>query len=503
MELVYLVLSSIIFFLFFIRILDLYCKRRMPPGPTGLPIIGNLLDVGPKPHESLAKLAEKYGPLMTIRLGSVTSVIASTPDAAREILQRNDEFCSGRNIPDAVTVLETHKVAMAWISPNEEWRTIRKALNIFLTHQHKLDTLRDLRQNVVSGMVDFLCNSGKTNVDIGKLAFAVALNMMSNTILSQNVTTYESEDIGGFKTAVKTIMLTNGKFNIADIFPILKPLDPQNIRGQSKTGYDWLHKMTRGFIDDRLKHRESKLSRFGDMLDSLLDYAEDHESDFKLLHVQTLLMELFLAGTETSSNTTEWAMTELLLNPDIFSKLRDEVTTIVDKDGIIQEAKILELPYLHAVIKETMRLHLSVPLLIPHKTDAQVKLNNYIVPKDTQIMINAWAIARDPKYWDNPLMFNPERFMGSELDYKGQNFEFLPFGSGRRMCPGIPLAYRVVSLMVASLVYHFDWKLPYPKEEMDMSDIFGLTLLRATPLLAAPIPTHIAEWVDSGEKRNI
>nr|XP_043637789.1 geraniol 8-hydroxylase-like [Erigeron canadensis] len=487
MELI-LVLFSIIFFLFFLHCIDVYGKRSMPPGPTGLPIIGNLLDIGQKPHESLAKLSKKHGPLMTIKLGSVTSVVASTPDAARDILQRNDDVCSGRIIPDAVTSLENYDTSVLWIPPNHEWRTIRKAVNTFLTHSHKLDTLRDLRENVVEGMLDFLKESSLKNevVNIGKLAFGVALNQMSNTCLSQNVTNYESDDIGGFKRAVKTLMEVDGKFNIADIFPVLKPLDPQNLRKQAKAAYGWFDDVIEGFISERLKHRNSKLPRFGDMLDSMLDFSEDNAADFSIIHIKTLLVDLFIAGTETSSNTTEWAMTELLLNPTMFSRVREEVSSIVGEDGKIKEAKILELPYLHAVVKETMRLHLSVPLLAPHKTEKEVKLGEYLVPKNTQILVNVWAIARDQRYWEKPLQFMPERFLGKEVDYKGQYFQFLPFGSGRRMCPGIPLAHRVVSLMVASYVYHFDWKLTHAREEMDMNDIFGLTLLRATPLVATP-----------------
>ncbi|GJS09962.1 geraniol 8-hydroxylase-like protein [Tanacetum coccineum] len=461
----------------------------MPPGPAGLPIIRNLLDIGANPHESLAKLSKKHGPLMTIRLGSVTTVVASTPDAAREILQRNDVACSGRTIRDAATAMNDHDSAVIWIQPNQEWRTLRKALNTCLTQKQKIDTLSSLRQNVMGAMLEFLRESGRNNkaVDIGKLTFAVALNQMSNTILSHNVTSYDSDDIGGFKTRVKTVMEVNGKFNIADIFPLLKPLDPQNIRRQAKAAYSWLDTLIEGCVSTRLKHRESKLPRFGDVLDSLLDYSQDHEADFKLKHVNTLLVDMFLGGTETSSNTTEWVMTELLLNPHIFSRVREEVSATVEKDGKIQEAKILELPYLQAVIKESMRLHLAVPLLVPHKAETEIKLGKYVVPKNTQILVNAWAIARDPRYWDNPLMFNPERFLGNEVDYKGQHFEFLPFGSGRRICPGIPLALRVVSFMVASFVYHFDWRLAHAREEMDMDVIFGLTLIRATPLVATPV----------------
>ncbi|KAI3713368.1 hypothetical protein L1987_71945 [Smallanthus sonchifolius] len=181
-------------------------------------------------------------------------------------------------------------------------------------------------------------------------------------------------------------------------------------------------------------------------------------------------------------------MTELFLHPDVLLRVREELNQIVGKDGKLKEPKILGIPYLHAVIKETMRLHSPSPLLAPHKTETEVQLGNYIVPANTQILVNSWAISRDPSFWENPSLFMPERFLRNKIDYKGQHFEFIPFGSGRRRCPGMPIAYRMVSLVVASFVYHFDWKLPHAKDEMDMNDVFGLSLQKATPLVAMPIP---------------
>uniref|UniRef100_A0A175YP90 Cytochrome P450 n=1 Tax=Daucus carota subsp. sativus TaxID=79200 RepID=A0A175YP90_DAUCS len=335
----YLFLSSIFL------LVGLYCsflfqQRKLPPGSRGLPILGNLLQIGPNPHQSLARLAKKYGPLMTIYQGSVTTIVASSAAMAQLILQKHDADTSGRIIPDAITTLDHPSYSMAWLHAGEEWRLIRRILATFLTNSHKLDSLCELRH-----------------------------------------------------------------------------------------------------------------------------------------------------GSETSTNTTEWAMTELILHPDKMMRLRNEIAESVSQKGRIEESELLRMPFLQAVVKETMRLHLAVPFLLPHKTETNVSLKGYEIPKNTQVLVNAWAIARDSDSWENPTTFMPERFLDSEVDFRGQHFSYLPFGSGRRMCPGMPLAHRVVSLMIASLVYHFEWKLPHdmnPKEH-DMTERFGLTLARAVPLVAVPI----------------
>ncbi|KAL1828426.1 hypothetical protein DCAR_0207639 [Daucus carota subsp. sativus] len=488
MELLSILICSSIFFIF-LHAYSLLHRRNLPPGPKGIPIFGSLFAIGDKPHETFSKLSKKYGPLMSIRLGGVTSIVASSPEMAREILQKNDEAFSGRVVPSAITKLEHSSYAVVWLSTNDQWRTLRKVLATYLTNTQKLDTLRDLRHKVVQEMVQHLKEvSGKGEAaDIVKLGFATAVNQISNTCFSVNVADYKTQDVKGFQNAVKSVMEVDIKFNVADYFPLLRALDPQGLRGKAKDAYGYLEQLCDKFIVERLKQRQSKAQKHGDLLDCFLDFSQENESEFSLKHVQVLLVELFLAGTETTANTVEWALTELLLHPQTMAKLRKEVIDSVKANGKIEEGAVMGLPYLQAVVKETMRLHLLVPFLVPRRAEKDVKLKGYTIPKDTQILVNAWGIARDPEYWENSTSFIPERFLNSEVDVKGQDFSLLPFGSGRRMCAGIALGQRVVSLMIASLVYHFDWELPNGMSwEVDTSERFALSLQKAKPLLAIP-----------------
>ena len=196
-----------------------------------------------------------------------------------------------------------------------------------------------------------------------------------------------------------------------------------------------------------------------------------------------------MAGIDTTSSTVEWAMTELLQNPEKLTKAQTELRQLLGKYELIQEFDIKKLPYLQAVMKETLRLHPPAPFLLPHKAETEVEISSYVVPKTAQILVNVWAMGRDSSVWQNPTSFMPERFIESEIDMKGRDFELIPFGAGRRICPGLPLAQRMVHLTLASLLYSFDWKLAHDlkPENMDMTEKFGLILHKSEPVLAIPI----------------
>jgi len=244
--------------------------------------------------------------------------------------------------------------------------------------------------------------------------------------------------------------------------------------------------------EGRTEHSGAKAK---DFLDILLDYRSESGETLTKKDLIPFLYDLLLAGSETSSSTIEWAIAEAIRNPRIMEKAQAELEEVVGKGRRVEESDIDRLPYLHAVVREVFRLHPAAPLLIPHRAESTCEVAGFMIPKDTQVLVNAWAIGRDPTIWDEPSEFKPERFVKSELEYRGQNFELIPFGAGRRICPGLPLAHRMVHVGIASLLHSFNWSLPdgITAANMDMTERFGITLQRASPLIAVPSPRLSAD----------
>ncbi|KAL1543457.1 unspecific monooxygenase [Salvia divinorum] len=240
-------------------------------------------------------------------------------------------------------------------------------------------------------------------------------------------------------------------------------------------------------IDEKLRSRGEKR----DLVEALLDIHQRDEAQLSRDDIRHLLLDLFIAGIDTTSGTVEWAMTELIRNPEKMTKLKNEIRSFMSENGQqqVQESDIPLLPYLQAVVKEAFRLHPAAPFLLPHKASFDVEINGYIVPENAQILINVWAIGRDSRIWKNPDEFMPERFLNENgcINFKGRDFELIPFGAGRRICPGLPLANRMVHQMLVTFVGNYEWKLENMKpEEMDMNENFGVTLQKAVPLKAIP-----------------
>ncbi|CAM0884571.1 unnamed protein product [Alopecurus aequalis] len=262
-----------------------------------------------------------------------------------------------------------------------------------------------------------------------------------------------------------------------------------------------LSKMFDRFLEhvvDEHTHGHSEQRETKDMVDVLLQLASDPNLEVKLNResVKAFTQDLIAGGTESSAVTVEWALSELLKKPAVFAKATEELDRVVGAERWVTEKDVPSLPYVDAIVKETMRLHPVAPMLVPRVSREDTSIAGYDIPAGTRALVSVWSIGRDPKLWEAPEEFMPERFLGSKLDVKGQDYELLPFGTGRRMCPGYSLGLKVIQVSLANLLHGFTWRLPdgVTKEEMNMEEIFGLSTPRKFPLEAhvePRLPAHL------------
>lgn len=196
------------------------------------------------------------------------------------------------------------------------------------------------------------------------------------------------------------------------------------------------------------------------------------------------------AGMDTVAITVEWAVAELVRNPRVQQKAQEELDRVIGQGRVMTEDDIPNLPYLQCVTKECFRMHPPTPLMLPHKASVDVKIGGYDVPKGATVNVNVWAIARDPTVWKNPLEFRPERFQEEEVDVKGTDYRLLPFGSGRRVCPGAQLGMNLVTSLLGHMLHHFSWSLPSGLEpgDVDMMEQPGTVTYMGKPLEVIPTP---------------
>ncbi|KAK9123655.1 hypothetical protein Sjap_013257 [Stephania japonica] len=302
----------------------------------------------------------------------------------------------------------------------------------------------------------------------------------------------------GFADLPEELMSGLLSFSFADNIPILGWLDIVTglITRLKKTARK-LDSFLEQVIEEHIIQSSSSndLEKAKDFVDVLLQIQEheDNKISKKLTRdkIKALILDMFVAGTETSCKVIEWAMSELIRNPRIMKKAQEEVRRIVREKGKLKldEEDIQEMDYLKCVIKEALRLHPPTPIL-GRETSQSVNIKGYLLPPKTKVIINAWKIQRDPDTWSCAEEFIPERFIGSKFDFKGLDFEYFPFGSGRRICPGISFGSAVVELVLANLLFWFDWQMPGGADEkgLNMTDSLQTLGARECPLQLVASP---------------
>ncbi|XP_043694266.1 geraniol 8-hydroxylase-like [Telopea speciosissima] len=480
----------------------------LPPGPLGLPILGHLPFIGTELHRSFAKFAETYGPIMKLRLGSKLCIVVTSSSLAKEIFKDNDTIFANHDVPAVGNISSYGGVNMVWSPYGDHWRMLRKVCVSELLNHKRLEAFYGLRRREICNMLRQLYSYSGTPVDVGEEMFLTTFNIITSMLWGD---TLEGEEGRRTTVEVRGIMdravMLFGEPNISDLFPALAWFDIQGIGRRMKNTVSWFDQMLDSVIDERLKTDGERRKVEDDVRKQNKDFLQVllHQLNLKakegvpnktpsltITHIKSLLLDVMGAGTKSTSSVVEWAMAELLKHPNIMTKAQEEIEEVVGLNNIVEESHLPKLHYLHGVVKEVLRLHPPAPFLIPRCPSESCTIGGFMVPKGSKVMVNAWAIQRDPIAWENPLEFKPERFLRSsigddEYDFSGKDFRYIPFGSGRRVCVGIPMAERMVPYLLASILHSFKWELP-KGVELDMSDKFGLELKKATPLVAIPSP---------------
>ncbi|KAM6563357.1 hypothetical protein CsatB_023355 [Cannabis sativa] len=478
---------------------------NLPPSPPRLPIIGNLHLIGKHAVRSLTDLSQKYGPLMLLHMGSVRTVVVSSPDMVKEITKNHDVVFSDRFNTTASDHLFYGGKDIVFASYGNYWRQAKKFCVQEMLSSKRVLSFQSIREEEVSSLVSKIrqdvCRNGDDGpVNISEMLIRTSNNIMSRCILGRRYSCHEEEEEGkGNKimfceTAMKKIIVQLTAFSVGDFFPCFKWVD--DVRGFMRNLKSSSGELD-AFYNQVFKERKAmKASENGvkDFVDILLQLQKDNMFNMELTdeHLKPIVQDMFFGGIETTSTTSEWVMAELMRNPRVMKKTQEEVRRIMREKGRVDINELDKLDYFKCVVKETLRLHPPVPLLVPRKTTEAVQIGGgqYTIPAGTQVIINAWAIHRDPNSWDQPEEFIPERFENSPVNYyKGgqEYFQFIPFGFGRRRCPGIMFGTIGVEFMMANLLYWFDWKL-HTDEDVDMSETYGITIGLKVPLFLLPIP---------------
>ncbi|XVE52785.1 hypothetical protein DITRI_Ditri02bG0151600 [Diplodiscus trichospermus] len=435
-------------------------RPKLPPGPPKLPLIGNLhLFMGGLPNRFLTDLAKKHGP----RPSSL-----------------------------AASILFYECTGIVFAPYGEHWRQMRKVCALELLSLKRVQSFRAIREEEVAGFIRQISSRAGSPVYLRK-----RLQSLTYGIISRAAFGVKYEDQDDFTLFVQELKDAMNGFTLVDVFPSLKLVHA--ISGATSK-FKKLHRNFDKILQNIIEqHRAKKATaqsckeEANDLVNVLLNLQDCGDLGIPLTDstIKAVIQDIFGGGGDTASITIEWAISEMLKNPRVLRKAQTEVRQSIGGKGDFNEKRLEDLKYLKSVIKETLRLH-PPGSMIPRECRESCEINGYEIPAKTKVIVNAWAIGRDPKYWAEPEKFYPERYHDSSIEFKGANFEFIPFGAGRRICPGMAFGIPNIELPLAQLLYHFDWKLPdgTKLEDIDMTELFGAIIARKHDLCFVPIPYH-------------
>ncbi|KAK9944740.1 hypothetical protein M0R45_010292 [Rubus argutus] len=472
-------------------------KGLMSPEPRGaLPIIGHLHQLGGRNPlvRTLATMADKYGPIFTIWLGKNRTLVINNNEAVKDCFTTNDRVFATRPISAQGKYLGYNYAGLGFSPYGTYWRDIRKLVVIQLLSSRRLETLKHVQVSEVDAFVKGLYSvwknkghDGQMKVGMSEWIEHLTLNIITRIIAGKRYFREEGdEEEKRIAKLIKDFMYVAGNPVVCDVIGFPKWMD---FKGQLKTlkhtGSQFDSLMTNWVEEHCKKKQKSDSSNQQDFIDVMLSEIEDssmlgHTRD---TIIKATAMVLILGGADTTSISLTWTLSLLLNNRHTLKLAQDELDQRVGRHRWVEDTDLKNLVYLQAIVKETLRLYPPAPLSVPHEAMEDCKVGGFHIPKGTHLFVNLWKLHRDPSVWSDPEVFSPERFLTSQagVEASGQHFEFIPFGSGRRVCPGITFAFQVIHLTLARLIQGFELGTPMDKA-VDMTEGLGITLPRASSL---------------------
>ncbi|KAK8546632.1 hypothetical protein V6N12_027408 [Hibiscus sabdariffa] len=489
MEEITIIYSFLSFVILLLCLNHLFQSKKLPPSPPSLPILGHLHLLKPPVHRYYHHLSQTYGPVFSLRLGSRLLVVVSSSTTAQECFTNNDLVLANRPKLIAGKHFGYNYTTVSTASYGDHWRNLRRIGAIEIFSSTRLNAFASVRKDEVRRLLVKLSRDsrqGFARVELKSMLSVLTFNNIMRMVAGKRYygdEVTDEDEARELRELIAESFSYGGSGNLADYLPLLNWFGgyEKKVKRVGEKMDRWMQKLI-----DQHRYKKMESNNTDSMIDHLLNLQQSDPHYYTDEIIKGLILVLIFAGTDTSAVTLEWAMSSLLNHPQVLRRAKAEIDREIGEENLMDESDVPKLKYLQSIVLETLRLYPVAPLLLPHMPSSDCSIGGYNVPRGAIVLINAWSIHRDPNSWEDPTSFKPERFEnGEEIEGNddSQSHKLMPFGLGRRACPGEGQAQRVVGLTLGALIQCFEWE-RVDGHEIDTVEGTGITMRKAHPLKA-------------------
>ncbi|XP_038880015.1 tryptophan N-monooxygenase CYP79A68-like [Benincasa hispida] len=490
---VFMAFTSVLFSHFYNRRRKLSVQQApLPPGPKPWPLVGclpTILTNKSPTYQWIHSVMKQFNTeIASIRLGNTYIIPVTSPELALQFLKTYDSiFASRSSISNTVDILSRGYLTTAFSSMGNQWKKMRRILASEVLNPTSLHQMLGQRTAEADNLLCYIFiltskNGGGAVINVRSITQHYCGNIIRRMLFNRRYYGKGREDGGptseeeDHNEALLTILRHVNAFSISDFVPCLKPFDLDGHEKIMKKALNVVRKYDEPIIDERVQQwKDKKIRVIEDILDILISLKDDHgNSLLSIEEIKAQITELQIATIDNPSNAVEWAMAELINQPEILKKAVEELDEVVGRERLVEESDIPKLKYLTACIRESFRLHPFSPFNIPHVSNSDIIVNGYLIPKGSEVLLSRIGLGRNPRIWEDPMRFNPERHLKddtmTELGISEPSLRFITFTRGRRGCVGSSLGTNITMMLFARLLQGFSWSLPPGITKMDFSE---------------------------------